>query len=46
VGIGKTTAFGGELVDVRRLNMGSTVAPQIAIAEVVGKNQNDIRHFP
>ena len=32
----------GEAVDIRRLRIGVTVATEIAVAQVVGENENDV----
>ena len=36
-------AFGGELVEVRRLHVLAAVAREVAVAEVVGEHEHDVR---
>ena len=42
MGIRKPAPFGGKPVDVGRLHFGRAIASKVAVAEIVGKDQNDI----
>ena len=43
VAVGEPQAFLREPVDVRRLDRGRAVAAEVAVAEVVGVDQDDVR---
>lgn len=45
MGVGEFSSIGSQLVDVRCLEFGRTVAAEVTIAEVVGKYQNDVREL-
>lgn len=40
--LGKLHPIGGELVDVRSLDLLLAVASQLPVAEVVGEDENDV----
>ena len=42
VGVGEADAFAGELIDVRRLDLGRAIAAEIAVADVVGQDEDDV----
>lgn len=39
---GEADPFGGEAVEVGGFDLGLTVAPEFAVAEVVGENEDDV----
>ena len=43
VGLGEADAFGGEAVEVRSFDPFLAVTAEIAVAEVVGHDENDVR---
>jgi hypothetical protein len=42
MGVGEAEAFAGEAIDVGRLHAGGAVAAQVAVAEVVGVEEDDV----
>ena len=42
MGIGEAESFAGEAVDVRRADFGGAVAADVAVAQIVGVNQDDV----
>ena len=40
--LGKFHPVGGELIEVRSLDLLLAVAPQFSIAEIVGEDENDV----
>jgi hypothetical protein len=43
MGVRESSAFGGKTVNVRRLHLGRAVTANVAVAEVIGENEDDIR---
>ena len=40
--VGETNALGGDAIDIGRADIGATVTGQVAMAEVVGDNKDNV----